>query len=78
MNYFEFAIIVREKRIKLKLTQDEMSFLLNMSRSKYNRIENGIQEPSFTELVCLCIMLEIDITKEIKKENEAKNVPHYD
>ena len=48
MNYFEFAIIVREKRIKLKLTQDEMSFLLNMSRSKYNGIENGIQEPSFT------------------------------
>lgn len=77
MNYFDFALIIKEKRIKKGLTQTDVSKLIPVARSRYNYIENGKKEPTFYELVSICEILDIDFTKETRKK-EVNFRPHYD
>ncbi len=77
MDYFKFSLIIKEKRINKRLTQKEIASMLLISKSRYNRIENGKSEPSFNELILLCKILDIDFSKETK-ENEVSFRPHYD
>ncbi len=68
MTYKEFSKIIKEKRIKLNITQKDMADLLYISRSKYNKIENGLREPDFELLLKMLKLLNIDLNEEIKKE----------
>ena len=77
INYFEFSLIIKERRIAKGVRQKDICNLIPMTYKKYNRIENGLTEPTFYELISICKILDIDITKEIKK-NEAINTPHFD
>lgn len=62
MIYKNFTILLKEKRLKLNLKQKDMANLLQISISKYNKIENGSLEPSFYELYIITKTLKIDLT----------------
>ena len=65
MIYKEFAKIIKNKRISMGLTQLEIAKKIPTYISTYCKIENGIQEPSFIILQKICILLKIDLTKEL-------------
>jgi transcriptional regulator with XRE-family HTH domain len=69
MNYKDFSLIIKYKRIEKGYTQKDFSRLLAISQSKYNKIENGNMEPSFILLQLISRYLEIDLNEilEIKK-----------
>lgn len=78
MTYREFSKIIKEKRIAKGLEQKEMAFHLAINKSKYNRIENGIQEPSFIELQSISIILEIDLTEVLELKKPKEYLVYYD
>jgi transcriptional regulator with XRE-family HTH domain len=65
MIYKEFAKIIKKKRTELGITQLEMAKKIPTCKSSYCKIENGIQEPNFIILQKICILLKIDLTKEL-------------
>ena len=73
----KFAELIKEKRIKMNISQKDMAFLIPLKASKYNKIENGKQEPSFFELGRICQILNININEifKLKKETSTK---YYD
>lgn len=77
MIYKEFAELIKEKRIEMNISQKDMAFLIPLKASKYNKIENGKQEPSFFELSRICQILNININEifKLKKETSTK---YYD
>lgn len=77
MIYKEFAKLIKEKRIEMNISQKNMAFLIPLKASKYNKIENGKQEPSFFELGRICQILNININEifKLKKETSTK---YYD
>ncbi len=77
MIYKKFAELIKEKRIKMNISQKDMAFLIPLKASKYNKIENGKQEPSFFELGRICQILNININEifKLKKETSTK---YYD
>ena len=56
-------------------TQYEFARMLTLKQSHYNKIENGLIEPSFGILQLICIYLEIDLTEllELKKPKLLNN-----
>lgn len=72
MLYKDFAKIIKEARINKNITQKEMALSLGLSRSNYNKIENGHLEPSFYTLQIISKSLELDLTEilELKKPRE--------
>ena len=77
MEYFDFAMIIKDKRLKMNLRQKDVCLKLNIKPSKYNLIENGKREPNFLELVNICNFFNINFTNETK-EKEALFRPHID
>ena len=77
MIYKEFAKLIKEKRIEMNISQKDMAYLIPLKASKYNKIENGKQEPSFFELGRICQILNININEifKLKKETSTK---YYD
>ncbi len=71
MTYKEFAKLIKNKRELLLLTQKQMALMLSIPLATYHRIENGYQEPNFSQLQRICQILEIDLTNvlKIKKPN---------
>jgi transcriptional regulator with XRE-family HTH domain len=79
MTYKEFAKIIKKKRLYLGFTQKEIAFKIPTHKSTYSKIENGIQEPNFIILQRICVLLEIDITKELKIFTTDNNrIIYYD
>ena len=68
MTFKEFSKIIKEKRMRLNVTQKKMAELLYISQTKYNKIENGLREPDFELLLKMLKLLNIDLNEEIKKE----------
>lgn len=77
MDYKEFASYVKEKRIEARINQKDMALLIPMKAPKYNKIENGKQEPSFFELQRICQILNIDLNI-ICSNIPTTNVQLYD
>lgn len=69
MNFSNFAEIIKQKRMSMGLLQKEMALKVPIQKSRYNRIENGLLEPTFIELQAICRILDIDLTEalELKK-----------
>ena len=57
MTFKEFSKIIKEKRMRLNVTQKKMAELLYISQTKYNKIENGLREPDFELLQRILTLL---------------------
>ncbi len=55
------AIMIRERRKDLRMSQREVAVALRMPPRKISRFESGIQEPSLTEAIGLCHVLRMEI-----------------
>lgn len=56
----EFGIHLRKLRKEKGYTQQDISDMLNISRSTYTYYETGKSQPSFQNLKKLCEILEVD------------------
>lgn len=73
MIYKDFAKIIKNKRLHLGISQKEMAYKIPTHKSTYCKIENGIQEPNFIILQRICVLLQIDITKELNIFSSDEN-----
>ncbi len=80
MTYQEFSKYIKSKREAIFLTQKEMAFRVAINQSTYNKIENGNQEPSFSQLIRISKELSIDLTEilELKKPNSNEHKAYFD
>lgn len=72
----KIGTIIREKRIRKGLSQDELSKRANVSRTFLNMVENGRRQPSMNTLEVLASRLDEDVTKlieEAKREGGDSN-----
>ena len=68
LSYRDFSYIIKYKRIDLNYQQKDIAFYLTISKSKYCKIENGLQEPTFIELQMICYILDLDFNKLVLKK----------
>lgn len=78
MIYKDFALIIKNKRISMGLTQKDVRLKLGICQSKYSKIESGIQEPSFNELQVLARILNLDLTLILKIKEPVKSNKFFD
>lgn len=80
MTFQEFAKYIKTKRESLFLTQKEMAYKISINQSTYNKIENGKQEPTFSQLIRISKELEIDLTEilQLKKPNSKEHKAYFD
>ena len=62
--------IIKEKRLKLKLSQKEVSDYLNISIQRLNNFENEFRIPSLEFLGPLSILLDFNIDYPLNKQND--------
>jgi len=70
MTYDMFSKIMRYKREKRGYRQIDMANILSTSLSNYCRMENGLVEPSFSKLIIICKILNINFNDIIINSNE--------
>lgn len=51
---------VREQRLKLAISQDDVANLAGMNVSNYGKIERGLSNPTFHTVVRIAVVLGID------------------
>ena len=73
MTYQKFIKELKEKRKLNNLRQQEIATILCMTQSKYSKIENGSTEPSFSELISICRLLDISLDAYIKSGSTYNN-----
>ena len=79
MTYKEFAKYIKEKIESLFILQKDIAKQIPMKTPKYNKIENGKQEPTFLELQAICKILDIDLTEILElKSKELNHHSYYD
>lgn len=57
---------IRKKRKELNYSQEYLAFLLNISQSSYNKIENGTTELTVNTLYEIAKILEFDVEELVK------------
>lgn len=57
----EFGNIIREKRKKQNLTQEELAEKCNLSTRHINSIEHGYTNPKFDTVMHICSVCGIDV-----------------
>ena len=76
INYKEFSKILKQIRERKEISQKEMAKRLGINKIRYNRIENGLLEPTFIELQLIIIEFEININNYIKEKMPI--IGHFD
>ena len=76
ISYKEFSKILKQKRERKEISQKEMAKRLGINKIRYNRIENGLLEPTFIELQLIIIEFEININDYIKEKMPI--IGHFD
>ena len=76
ISYKEFSKILKQIRERKEISQKEMAKRLGINKIRYNRIENGLLEPTFIELQLIIIEFEININDYIKEKISI--VGHFD
>lgn len=76
ISYKEFSKILKQIRERKEINQKEMAKRLGINKIRYNRIENGLLEPTFIELQLIIIEFEININDYIKEKMPI--VGHFD
>ena len=67
---------IKESRRKVKLSQEEVSEIINTSRSNISKYETGILEPSLQTLKKLCELYKVSADKvlEINIQEEKDEI----
>ena len=73
MSNIQLANNLRFLRTKHKLTQDDLSSLLNISRQAYSNYETGVREPNLQLLAELCWIYHTSVDSLITQYCNAKN-----
>ncbi len=76
ISYKDFSKILKQIRERKEISQKEMAKRLGINKIRYNRIENGLLEPTFIELQLIIIEFEININDYIKEKMPI--VGHFD
>ena len=76
ISYKEFSKILKLKRERKEISQKEMAKRLGINKIRYNRIENGLLEPSFIELQLIIIEFDINLNDYIKEKMPI--IGHFD
>ena len=76
ISYKEFSKILKNKRERLEISQKEMALRLGINKIRYNRIENGLMEPSFVELQLIVLEFKIDLNDYFKEKMPI--IGHFD
>jgi transcriptional regulator with XRE-family HTH domain len=66
MNYI--ATNLRNLRARRKATQDDVAFVLKISRSTYNNYESGLSEPKIETIIMLADYYLISIDTLVRKD----------
>ena len=61
INYLSVGRRIRQNRIRLNITQEQLAEMVNVSVPHISRIENGSSQPSLQVLVDICNALKITI-----------------
>lgn len=67
--YIRFGENIRIKRKQINLTQEDLAWLLNISRVSINNIEAGKQRPPLHFIVSICAILKLTPTDVIPNYN---------
>lgn len=70
------GLIVRNKRDKLKLTQEELSARISLDQSNLSNIENGKNFPAFTTFCALVEVLNIEPNEFLRFLNFSQGQKH--
>lgn len=65
---------IKKARIKLNISQIQLSEALGINQSNISRIEQGTQEPSISQLRVLKLVLKVDYEYLIDGKTVSKNV----
>lgn len=76
ISYKEFSKILKQIRERKEISQKEMAKRLGINKIRYNRIENGLLEPTFIELQLIIIEFEININDYLKEKMPI--IGHFD
>jgi len=63
---------LRQLRVERKLTQEAVAEALHVSRPKYNRIEQGGNDPSLVELNRLALLFHTTVSELLVEEDEGE------
>ncbi|WAW10985.1 helix-turn-helix domain-containing protein [Oxalobacter vibrioformis] len=61
-----FGEVLRDKRLALNISQEELAFRAGVDRTFVSRIERGLRQPTITSLIALSSALGISATELIK------------
>ncbi len=76
ISYKEFSKIIKYLRERKEISQKDMAKRLGINKIRYNRIENGLMEPSFIELQLIIIEFGININDYFKEKMPI--IGHFD
>jgi transcriptional regulator with XRE-family HTH domain len=76
ISYKEFSKILKQIRERKEISQKEMAKRLGINKIRYNRIENGLLEPTFIELQLIIIEFGININDYFKEKMPI--IGHFD
>jgi transcriptional regulator with XRE-family HTH domain len=76
ISYKEFSKILKQIRERKEISQKEMAKRLGINKIRYNRIENGLLEPTFIELQLIIIEFDINLNDYFKEKMPM--IGHFD
>ncbi len=77
MDYVKMGNAIRQKRIRLNMTQEALSEIVGVSAGYYSHIENGDKQPSFKVLGKICSCLELELS-ELFSETSVTDAEIYE
>jgi transcriptional regulator with XRE-family HTH domain len=68
--------LVKQRRLTLGVSQEELGFRCNLDRTYISGIERGVRNPSITALVSLANGLELTVSELLKGLEMVVNTQH--
>ncbi len=70
-----FGHLIKQRRMKLGISQEELGFRSNLDRTYISGLERGVRNPSLTALVSLAAGMGISVSELLDNlELEANNI----
>ena len=76
MSYEEFLNLIKMRRLELNLTQEDLAYMIPVSRIRYNRIETTKSELTYYELKAIAEILNINLN--VIKNKKPKDILSFD
>lgn len=70
--YAEVSELIKSERLKLKISQEELSDLLNLTRASIINLEKGRHKPSIYQILQIAAYFKIDYTNLIPVKLDRK------